>query len=499
MSAARRVACVAAAVAVLVASALVPWHDDARIRAATGLVAATLLLWITEVAPLGVVALWVPVAATLSGVLSWKAAVECWGDPIVMLFLGAFLLARALDKHGAFDFLARASQHTWLRRGGAAGLALAVLVVSGGLSTMQNNTAVAAMLLPITVTLARGTRAPAIVVLALSYGATMGGMATPVGTAPNFIGYAAMKKLDAGMTFLTWLRVGIPVWIGTTLLGWGVLCAAGRLSGSGVARRATRAERWMEELASGDVGPETRRLAASSTADPPSTSPATTRSAGGSPLARRAAMIAFGASAAVWLGTGVVLSLTPEGHAANAWVKTYLPESLVPIVAALALFIVPSGFERRTVLDRHDFQALDWDTLFLIAGGLCLGRVLEQSGTGRALADAVAAGGFSQSVLLLALGGITVLLSELTSNTATASLMVPIAGAIAPAVGLAPVKAIWLVALSASLGFALPVSTPPNAIVYSSRLVSLRMMAAVGLLVDAVSTVWVVWCIQTWG
>lgn len=498
MNGARRLACVAGAVVVLVASALIPWHDDGRIRAATGIVAATLLLWITEVAPLGVVALWVPVAATASGVLSWKAAVECWGDPIVMLFLGAFLLARALDKHAAFDFLARAAEHGWVRRGGAAGLSIAVLAVSGVLSAMQNNTAVAAMLLPMTATLARTTRAPAIVILALSYGATMGGMATPVGTAPNFIGYAAMKKLDAGITFLSWLRVGIPVWLGTTLLGWGVLCVAGALGGRGAARRGTRIERWMDDVTQADVGPATQPLETRHVAEPPPPRAAATPDAR-TRFARRAAMVAFGASAAVWLGTGVVLSVTSEAHAANAWVRTYLPESLVPIVAALALFIVPSGFERRTVLDRHDFQALDWDTLFLIAGGLCLGRVLEQSGTGRALADAVAAGGFSQTVLLLALGGITVLLSELTSNTATASLMVPIAGAIAPVVGLAPVKAIWLVALCASLGFALPVSTPPNAIVYSSRLVSLRMMAAVGLVVDVLSTAWVVWCIQIWG
>ena len=99
-------------------------------------------------------------------------------------------------------------------------------------------------------------------------------------------------------------------------------------------------------------------------------------------------------------------------------------------------------------------------------------------------------------VLMLALASLTVLLSELTSNTATASLMVPIAGSFAEALSISPVRAIWLVSLAASLGFALPISTPPNALVYGTRLVPLRFMAGTGIVLDVLATLWLVCCIR---
>jgi sodium-dependent dicarboxylate transporter 2/3/5 len=108
----------------------------------------------------------------------------------------------------------------------------------------------------------------------------------------------------------------------------------------------------------------------------------------------------------------------------------------------------------------------------------------------------VAGAELSPVLLMLAMAGATVLLSELTSNTATASLMVPIAGSLADPLGLSPTHAIWLVALAASLGFALPVSTPPNALVYGTRLIPLRTMAAVGIAVDVLSIVWLVACMH---
>ncbi|MCG3131076.1 MAG: hypothetical protein FLDDKLPJ_01851 [Phycisphaerae bacterium] len=107
------------------AAVAAPWHPDPAIRRATGIVLAALVLWIGEAAPLGVVALGIPVAATLCGVLKWTEALSAWGDPIVFLFLGTFLLARALEKHGVFDRLI-APRHD--RGGGDAGrLSLLVL------------------------------------------------------------------------------------------------------------------------------------------------------------------------------------------------------------------------------------------------------------------------------------------------------------------------------------------------------------------------------------
>jgi sodium-dependent dicarboxylate transporter 2/3/5 len=486
-----RILVVAAAVALYGACALLPWHTEVAVRRATGIVLATLILWISEVAPLGIVALAIPVAATAAGLLHWSEAVASWGDPIIFLFLGAFLLARALDKHGAFDWFLTAQ---WFRRhdgGGGTGPALAILAVAGLLSTLQNNTAVTAMLLPVVVALARRTRAPAIALLGLAYGSTFGGMATPIGTAPNFIGYAAMKEHGADINFISWMRVGIPVWIGTTLIGWALLALGGHVARRARASRESAGDAepvWLESLVMTDVEPQ-------APARPEPMRPLDSERK----AARACALVAFGAAAVMWLVPGVIKGVTGPNDPLRVWIDTYLPESLVPVAAAWVLFLIRVGPQRRSVLDRRDFQALDWDTLFLIAGGLCLGRMLERSGAAAALARAVGQAELSPLALMFVVGGATVLLSELTSNTATAALMVPIAGSLAPAGGASAPQMIWLVALSASLGFALPVSTPPNAIVYGTRLIPLRLMAGVGILVDVVSLIWVVGCVRLLG
>jgi sodium-dependent dicarboxylate transporter 2/3/5 len=134
--------------------------------------------------------------------------------------------------------------------------------------------------------------------------------------------------------------------------------------------------------------------------------------------------------------------------------------------------------------------------VFLIAGGLTLGEMLEQSGAAAALAGAVVGLDWPVWALWLAIGGVTVLLSEMTSNTATAALMLPLTASMAEAAGLDIVKTLLLVTMSASLGFALPVSTPPNAIIYGTGLVPLRRMAAVGITLDVLSLCWIVICVS---
>lgn len=470
------------------------WHPSAEICRATAIVVCTLVVWISEIAPLGIVALGIPVAATAAGLLTWTEALSSWGDPILFLFLGAFLLARALDRHGAFDRLvgaiAGAAGTNAARLPSGVRLAGLVLLLSGTLSTVQNNTAVTAMLLPLILPLARRTEFPSLALLALSFGATFGGMATPVGTAPNFLGFAAMKVINPSASFLGWMCVGVPVWVGTSLLAWGLLALARRFP---FARRpavagAPGGEHWIESPVLPDVAPGHPPLAYADLSRPEHDR-----------AAKRWAIAAFVATALVWLTCGAIMSFTPEQHPLQQFVRRFLPDSMIPIAAALLLFAIRTGPARRPVLEREDLHAIDWDTLFLIAGGLCLGRLLDKSGAAAALAQAVGHAQLPQVVMMLAIAGATTLLSELTSNTATAALMVPIAKSLAPLLGGDPQQAILLVALSASLGFALPVSTPPNAIVYGTRLIPLPLMVSVGLLVDVLSIGWVVACVLILG
>lgn len=454
---------------------MIPWHEQIAVRRAAGIVLATLTLWISEVAPLGIVAMAIPIAATFTGLLTWKEAVAAWGDEIIFLFLGAFLLARALEKHGVFDVVLSTK---WLRpstSGSIIGVTLVVLLASGLISTMQNNTAVTAMMLPVVLVMARRTKSPAPIVLALAWGATFGGIATPVGTAPNFIGYAAIKKIDPDFSFVQWMRVGVPVWLGITAIGWTVLMLTRRASRK-TPGPSVDPEAALTEVVKEDHAPIVR-----------------------DPAAQRWVLVAFAMAVLLWIVPGLIRSMTPSDHPAAEWIGQYLPESLVPIAVAWMLFLIRIGPDRKTLLDRHDFQLLDWDTLFLIAGGLCMGRMFESSGLARELATSLAGVNLPPLVLMLGLVGCTVILSELTSNTATANLMVPIAKSLAIGLSISQVQAIWLVAMAASLGFALPVSTPPNAIVYGTRLIPLRYMALTGIMVDILSTIWLVCCMTLWG
>lgn len=502
----------ALSLAIYLLVALLPWHADATVRRAAALVLGTLVLWIGELAPLGVIALLVPVSATLTGLMTWKDAVAAWGDPIIFLFLGAFLLARGLEKYGAFDgLLASGAIRRIADRPPL--LCLAILLLAGAITTFQNNTAVTAMLLPVIVPLARRAKHPAGVLLALAYGATFGGLATPVGTAPNFLGFAAIKKLDDEFTFLSWTLVGLPAWLGATLIGWGALLLAGRF---------VRGAPHMPARASPSVRVDEARFVADALAALPALTPDDRRSG------QRWAVSAFALTALLWLMPGFLLSLSDnpnqplpaalrmilpaaavDGMRGAGWIddsdtlraalERYLPESLPPILAAALLFLVRTRGGGRAILERSDLQGIDWDTLFLIAGGLCLGRMLEASGAAEALAQQIARLDAPPLVLMLAVGAATVLLSETTSNTATAALLVPVAGRLAEHVGIPPVQMIQLVALCASLGFALPISTPPNALVYGTGLIPLRQMAGVGLLVDGLALLWVVLCVSWLG
>jgi solute carrier family 13 (sodium-dependent dicarboxylate transporter), member 2/3/5 len=180
---------------------------------------------------------------------------------------------------------------------------------------------------------------------------------------------------------------------------------------------------------------------------------------------------------------------------AGEFVNRYLPESLIAVGVAWTLFFIPAK-RGTTVLTGRDLRMIDWDTLFLIAGGLCIGSVLDASGATRALADAVQSARLPPALLMFAVAATTVVLSEITSNTATATMVVPIAASLAASAGLSAVQATWLVAMAASLGFAFPISTPPNAIVYGTRRVPLSLMFAVGIVLDVLCLAWVVCCVR---
>ena len=461
------------AAAVLVALLRMPGLERPAHGALVVLVVAA-GLWMTEAVPLAVTALLIPVLAIALRIAPAKAAFAGFGDPILFLFLGTFLLTHATFEHGLNARLARSVLHAPMIRANPSRILWAVAFLGCAISAWVNNTATTALILPLALA-AEGRVPPRLltgVLLMAAYAPSLGGLATPVGTAPNLIG---LRLLEEGtgehVSFAKWCLVFAPLAIVATALTAGALrffgrggnAGAGAVAGApstaaGAAHDAGHAERAHADVAA------PRRW---------------------SPAERRIVPVLL-AVVLLWIVPGILLA-TP--FRTEPWLVGWsaaIPETSAPLLGAMALFLLPSGKPGRRILDARAFRAIDWSTLLLFGGGLSLGGLLFETGLARAIGDWIFAampvrGEFG---LLLAAATMGVLVSETTSNTASASLVVPVVLALAQAAGVDPMKPVLAATAGCSFGFMLPVSTPPNALVFATGRVRILEMVRYGVLLD---------------
>lgn len=435
--------------------------------------AFTLVWWVTEAVPLPVTALLGPTLAILCGVGTPKELYAPFGDPIVLFFLGSFLLAEGmaatgLDRRIAWAVLARPRFSASPVR-----VLLAFAVITGGISAWLNNTATTAMLYPIGLSvLATLTRAGAlgdarlrygtVLMLTLAYASSIGGVATPVGTAPNLIVLGQLEQLTgARVPFLLWTLVAAP--IAALLITFWVGYA-----------------RW--------TLPHELRVRTLGTASLVASRPAL------GPLSRaeRNAIAAFALTVTGWVLPGFVsLALGADAPATKA-IEQLLPESVVALLGAALLFVLPVDFRaRRFTLDWDAAARIDWGTLMLFGGGLALGAAMFRTGLAAAIGNALVAATGSDSLVALTFlfTWVAIALTEATSNVATATMVGPLAIAAAQAAGVSPIPPAMAVALASSMGSMLPVSTPPNAIVYGSGVIPIGAMVRHGMLLDFASAI----------
>jgi solute carrier family 13 (sodium-dependent dicarboxylate transporter), member 2/3/5 len=396
-------------------------------------------LWLTQALPLAVTALLVPVGAVLLGLAAPTAALAPFAHPVIFLFLGGFALAAALQRQGLDFALAGAVLRlAGGRRLGAVGLLAAM---SALLSMWISNTATAAMMLPLALGLLReapasgaasdggegheiGARERVFVLLALAYSASIGGIATPVGSPPN-----AIAAAQAGLGFAQWLAYGLPAVALLWPLMLGVLWLLLRPSLGGRVALAPVPLAWTRE--------------------------------------RIVTVAIFGATVAGWVGGA------PLARALGIAGDT---DSLVALAAIAAL--VGSG-----VLGWREFESrAQWGVLLLFGGGLALSAVMQSSGASRVLAEGLLAQvqGAPAWLVLAGVVAFVVFLTELVSNTASAALLLPIFLPMATVLGLPPPAAAAAVAVAASCAFMLPVATPPNAIVFATDQVPQAQMMRCG-------------------
>lgn len=445
-----------------------------RLFAVFGLV---ITLWISEAIPLPVTALLVPALCVLCGVMGEKEVFRSFGNPILFLFLGSFLLAEAMLRHG----LNRRIAFTILGIRAVARSPARVLMAFGAatafLSMWISNTTAAAMMFPIALAiLSEMARRKSVIagsevnvtsldysvglMLVTAFAASIGGMATPVGTPPNLIGIGFVEKtLGRELTFFQWMAFGVP--LAVMILGFLTFYL----------NRVCRAEPGLLGKSMDWVQREKGQLG---------------------PLSRgeRNVLVAFAVTVSLWLLPGVLATVFGVKSAGYLWLNTHLPEGVCALLGAGLLFVLPVDWGRgQFTLSWRQAGNIDWGTIMLFGGGLAMGEAMFATGLAKWIGSGLATGMHANTAftLIVLFSVIAVLLTETTSNTATASMVVPVAIAISQAAGVDPMQPVIAVCLSASLAFMLPVSTPPNAVVYGSGCVPLLKMVRHGLVMDLFS------------
>jgi sodium-dependent dicarboxylate transporter 2/3/5 len=441
------------------------------------ILALVVVFWITEALPVPVTALLGPTLAVVLRVAPAKQALAPFGDPIIFLFIGSFILAQAMYTHGLdrrIAYTALASR--WV--GSSAGRIMVTYgAVSLALSMWISNTATAAMLLPIGVSIiAHIGRNPAIdprafrrfslaLMLITAFGASIGGIATPIGTPPNLIGLGMLRSLaHTDISFFRWMGLGLPL----SLAIFAVMATGFWAVG---ARRIVLADDSTELVREG------------------------LKALGRTTRGERNVLLAFGVTVTLWILPGLLAIAGVGGSAFARGYHAAVPEAIAALTGAILLFLLPVDWrERRFTITWDQAVRIDWGTILLFGGGLSLGTLAFSTGLAESMGRGITAWLPSHTplaftMLFTALG---ILMSETTSNTAAASMIVPIVIAVCEAAGVRPVEPALGATLGASMAFMLPVSTPPNAIVYSSGHVPITAMISHGVWLDVVAFVLIV-------
>jgi len=453
--------------------------NEAHILA--GILTWVVVSWVTEALPLAMTSLLGAALCVLGGLGSAREVFATFAHPIIFLFIGSFFLAEAFVIHGVDHRFA-----VWLLSmkrisGRPTGLFLALGGATAFLSMWISNTAAVAIMVPMVLGIlsvlrktgkSRGQYEIGALLL-LAYGAGAGGIATVIGTPPNLIGVGLLsQQADINLTFFQWLSIGLPLSIVMLAL---IAFVLHRLYPLPPVLPALQDHVQVLE-----------------------------RAQGGWTRGQVNTCVALALAITCWVLPGMLGAWLGRDDGWVEWFNARLPKEMVPILAAGLLFLLPVDLKAgEFTLTWKQASNINWGTILLFGGGLTFGHLMVQTG----LAEAVGKGlvGFLGSNTLwnlTAVGiGTALVLTEIASNTAAASMLVPVVISIAQAADVSPVPPTLGVCLAGSLAFVLPVSTPPNAIVYGTGLVPLGHMIRAGLLLDILGgcLVWLtLWVLCPW-
>ena len=433
--------------------------------------------WMLEAIPISVTALVPLVLFPALGIMSAKDVAPNYAQDLIWLFVGGFALAYAMETwnlHRRVSLLVLKICGTNPKM-----LILGFMIATGFLSAWMSNTACAALMMPIGMAIVKMVqegegrseveKKAAInfgicVMLGIAFSASMGGMATLIGTPPNAVMAGQVEKMTGtAVPFANFMLVGGPIGIALLAIGWWLLPVMFPIKALDLTAAGAIVDEELEKL-----GPMSK--------------------------GETYTTILFVATALFWVLRPQILGLLPAvslGGKLTPLAKV-MSDSTIGMLALLLAFIIPVDFKKgRMLLDNSLFsKGIPWDAIILFGGGFALGAALDKSGVSAYVASQMQGlAGMSSLLIMAILALVSMLLTQMTSNTAVAATFVPLAISIAQGLGVSPLLMAIPVALGASLAFSLPVATPPNAIVFGSGLIRVPDMFKSGMTLNLIGIV----------
>ena len=416
--------------------------------------------WATEAIPVPVTALLPLALFPLLGVTSFKEAALPYANPNIYLFLGGFMLALAIERSGLHK---RMALHMIIAAGSSGPKLIGgFMTVAALISMFVMNTSTTLMLLPIGLAVCSvvANTIPGLtdkekkffdtsLMLGIAYAATIGGMSTLVGTAPNIVFSAFMQETyGIEISMIQWMTLGVPLAIVMLYSAWLILTKY-VFPTSFITSDETKL--YLRKMLT-DQGPLSKD--------------------------EKKISIIFGLTALAWMFRTIL---------DNYEMFSGLTDAGIAIISAILLFMIPSSLNKGELLDWSQSDKLPWGLLILFGGGLSIAAQINSSGLGIWIGEGLSVLSTVPPIfLILAVATLIIFLTEVTSNVATTSTFLPVFGAVAIGIGVLPVSLTVPVCLAASCAFMLPVATPPNAIVYGSGKFTIATMMKAGFALNII-------------
>lgn len=436
-------------------------------RIALGVLVWMAIWWLTEAVELSTTAL-IPVAVLPAlGAIGIKEAAAPYAHHLIFLFIGGFTIALSMQRWGLDKRIALAT----LRVVGTkpANMIGGFMIATAVLSAFISNTATTAMMLPIALSVVMLLRDRmgdgkesenfgVSLMLAIAYSASMGGLSTLVGTPPNaflasFVSDSIAEEFRSEISFAKWLMFGVPVSLCMLPFGWVLLT------------------KWLYPTPAVQIEGGKKLIDEEY------------RALGPMKWGEKVTLIVFCCTGLGWISRPFIKEIAIPLGSGELKPFASLSDPGVAMIAAVLLFAIPARTgKRESVMNWETAMKMPWDILILFGGGMSLAAAIKATGVAEFLASqATHFGGMPMIALILLVVSAVIFLTELTSNLATTATLLPVLAAMAPGLGIHPYLLIFTATIAASCAFMMPVATPPNAIVFGSRLLTIPQMVKAGI------------------